>query len=91
MLLYIQYLECFSGHSVCPGIPIADRVAQQISFFVNQAEVYSPSIDTDSFDTVSFLCSEFQSGFHILEQGRKIPVNMISEFDLPVGKAVDFF
>ena len=59
--------------------------------FVNQSEIHSPGVNTNTFYGISFLCSQFQSGLHIFEQGREIPVDMISYFDLPVGDAVYLF
>ena len=35
-------------------------------------------VNTNTFYGISFLCSQFQSGLHIFEQSREVPVNMIA-------------
>ena len=84
-----ECLKEFPGHAGGASISIAYGIANKLAVAVNQTEVHAPGVHTNTFNLVT-LCSRFlQSYFHVLEQGRKIPMDMVAKANLTVAETVN--
>ena len=72
-------------------VAVGERVAENISVFINIYEVASPGIDTDAFDMDAALRHEFQSGDDFIEEGEDVPIEVIAGFDESVVETGEFF
>jgi hypothetical protein len=74
-----------------PGVAVADRVAQEASLTIEQAEVCAPSIDADAGDPDSPPGAEAQGLQQVVPEAQEVPVQCLSQQDRPIGKAMHLF
>ena len=70
-------------------VPITEGIAQQITVRIDQPIIHPPCIDTDTAHVKSMPDSLLDSGFHLLEQIGKIPIQMVSQTYLAIRETVD--
>ena len=71
-------LEEFLCHAGGACIAVANGVAYELSVAVNQSEVHSPCVHADALNLIALGCGFLQTGLHVLEQGREVPVDMLA-------------
>ena len=76
------------SHALRTGVAIADGVANEVAVAVDESEVYAPCVHGDARHLQSELRRLAQSGLHVLEESRKVPVDMLAKTHLSVLKAV---
>ena len=68
-----------------------NTLSQQITITVYQSKVHAPGINTNAPDMISLAHRLPESVLHLIKQGKKIPVHMVSHPHLTVWKAVHLF
>src|SRR3712207_813097 len=71
--------------------PYTTLFRSQISVFINQSEVYAPSVNAYSFYGISLAGSLFQTGLQFFEKRKKVPIKMVAELNLTVRETMNFF
>ena len=72
------------------SVTVTQRIPHQIAGPVHQPVVHTPRVDADAFHIGILGRSTAQPLFHLLEQGREVPVHMSAQPYLPVGEAMQF-
>ena len=76
------------SHALCACVAVADGVADEVAVAVDESEVDPPCVHGDARHLQPELCRLAQSGLHVLEESRKVPVDMLAKAHLSVLKAV---
>ena len=80
--------EEFFSHALSARVAVAHRIADEVALAVDESEVDTPCVHSDASHVQSQLCGFAQSGLHVLEESREIPVYMFAQAHLSVLKAV---
>ena len=76
------------SHALRACVAVADGVADEVAVAVDESEVDTPCVHGDARHLQSELCRLAQSGLHVLEEGREVPVDVLAEAHLSVLEAV---
>ena len=80
--------EEFFCHALSACVAIANGVAYKVALAVDESEVDTPCVHSDASHVQPQLCGLAQSGLHVLEEGRKVPIDVFAQAHLSVLKAM---
>ena len=80
-------LEILLHHPHRVGVAVGQGVAQYRLVLAHANEVYPPGVDTDRGNIHMPLGNDFQTLYHLVIQGKDIPIEMSSRFDKHIIEA----